>query len=165
MTQLQSEVLINAPKEKVWEILADFGNIAKFNLNLRSSHSTSKANGGIGATRHCDLAPMGSIEERIVDWVEGVGYSVDIYDGKGTPPFKTAIAHIKMSEAGKQTRVTMEMDYSIKFGPVGAAMDRIMIRSQFAKALPRLLQGLKIYAETGKEPTRADLKQLAVSVA
>ena len=163
MTQLKSEIRINAPKEKVWEILADFGGVAAYNLNLRSAHSTSEANGGVGATRHCDLLPMGSIEERIVDWTEGQGYTIDIYEGKGTPPFKSALARIEVHPEGQQTLVTMEMNYSLKFGVVGTAMNKMMVRAQFAKALPRILQGLKIYAETDKKPTRADLKSLAAT--
>ena len=52
MPSITQTIRINAPKEKVWNVLADFGGIINYNPNLKDSYSTSKANGGIGATRH-----------------------------------------------------------------------------------------------------------------
>ena len=56
MTTLTREVRINAPKEKVWDILADFGNIYLFNPGVPKSYLTSDQQVGVGTTRHCDVA-------------------------------------------------------------------------------------------------------------
>lgn len=155
MTRLTREVRINAPKEKVWEILADFGGVYKFNPNVPTSYCTSEANGGVGATRHCDLTFQGaSIEERIVEWHEGHSYTIEIYAGKNTPPFKTAIASISVKKEGNGSIVTGTFDYNLKYGPLGTLMDKLMVRSQFSRAWSRLFAGLKHYAETG-EPMEA----------
>ena len=154
MTTIIREVTINASQEKVWDILADFGGIYKYNPGVSSSHSTSSANGGVGATRHCDLLPAGSVEERITAWNEGRDYKIEIFSGKGVPPFKTAVAHIKVQPEGTGTHVQMRFDYSIKFGFIGSLMDRLMVKKQFSKAIPGILAGLKHYAETGEEVNR-----------
>ena len=88
MTTITREVWIDAPHDKVWRILADFGGIYKYNPGVSNSHSTSSANEGVGATRHCDLLPAGSVEERIIAWNEGRDYKLEIYDGRGVPPFE-----------------------------------------------------------------------------
>ena len=44
----------------------------------------------------------------------------------------------------------MVLEYSLKFGPVGKAMDRMVVRSQFEKVVSSTLAGLKRYAE--KQP-------------
>lgn len=150
MTTITHEVRINAPKEKVWDILADFGGIYKFNPGVSDSYSTSSANEGVGATRHCDLLPAGSIEERIIEWNEGRDYKIEIYEGKGAPPFKSAIAHLKIQPGGDGTRVKMHLDYSLKFGLFGSLMDRLLVKQQFSKAVPGILAGLKHYVETGE---------------
>ncbi len=154
MTTITREIKIDASQEKVWEILADFGGIYKFNPGVSSSHSTSSANSGVGATRHCDLLPAGSVEERIFEWKEGQAYKVEIYSGKGTPPFKSAVGQLEAKPDGNGTLVRMRFEYSLKFGPIGALMDRLMVRSQFSKAIPGILAGLKHYAETGEEVGR-----------
>lgn len=154
MTTITSEVQINAPVEKVWRIMADFGGIYKYNPNVSSSHSTSAANSGVGATRHCDLLPAGSVEERISEWNEGRDYKVDIFQGKGVPPFKTAVARLSIRPQNNGSRVQMRFDYHIKFGLIGRLLDWLMVKKQFGKAVPSILAGLKHYAETGEEVDR-----------
>ena len=60
----------------------------------------------MGATRHCDLLPMGSVEERIFDWKEGEEYSLEILEGKKIAPFKFARARIVLNSEGNQIVVT-----------------------------------------------------------
>ena len=159
MTHIDSEIRINAPREKVWDILADFGRVVNYNPNISDSHSTSKNSGGSGATRHCDVLPMGSVEERITDWKEGEGYGIEIFDGKKVAPFKHALGHLKVRGEGNQTVASISFDYQLKYGPVGWLMNGLVVKSQFKKALPSLLEGLKFYAETGQQATREALKQ------
>lgn len=150
MTYIEKNVVINASQEDVWEVLADFGGIKKFHKGLRDSYSTSDVNEGLGATRHCDLKPMGSIEERIIDWKKGELYTVEIYGGKKTPPFKTAQGTIKIERINdEQTRAYFILEYSLKYGIVGKAMDAMMVKSQFVKATDIVLGGLKAYTEKG----------------
>lgn len=168
MTQVNASTDINAPKEKVWAILADFGNIAAFAPNLRSSHSTSAENSGVGATRHCDLAPMGAVEERVLEWTEGSEMSemlVAIYSGERMPPldFDHTTAHLSVEAlSANRSRVTMTFSYRVKGGPLGALMNQFTIKSQFRKVIPNVLKGLKHYAEHGERAKRADLKNLDV---
>ena len=150
MTTIIREIKINASQKEVWDILADFGGIYKFNPGVPSSHSTSPGNGGLGATRHCDLLPAGSVEERIIEWHEGRDYKIEIYAGKGTPPFKTAVGHLSVQPDGSGTQVRMHFEYRLKFGLVGKLMDQMLVKRQFSKAVPGILAGLKHYAETGE---------------
>lgn len=62
------EQQIAAPRADVWRVLADFPNIADWNSGVKVSRATSSATGGIGATRHCDLAPAGGLDETVTDW-------------------------------------------------------------------------------------------------
>ena len=43
MTQIREEIRILAPKEKVWAILADLGDIHNFDADVRKSYYTSEA--------------------------------------------------------------------------------------------------------------------------
>ncbi len=60
-------VVIDAPKEKVWASLADFGNVQNLSPNVSKSYLTSDQISGLGATRHCDFTSMGAqVEEKII---------------------------------------------------------------------------------------------------
>lgn len=149
MTSHNREVWINAPQEKVWAALADFGNIYIFNPIVTTSHLTSTRPNGLGATRHCDFKG-GSIEERIIEWTNGRSMQVEIYAGKNAPPFKKAVATITVKEKVGGTLVKGSLNYSMKFGPIGLLMDKLMVTPQFGPAWTGLFAGLKHYIETGE---------------
>ena len=56
--------------------------------------------------------------------------------------------------------MTITFDYAMKFGPIGALMDAVMVRPQFRKALPDALLGLKHYAETGEKVDEKVIKRV-----
>lgn len=56
---------IDAPVEKVWEVLNDFGGIHQWSPGVKHSELTSDGPVSDGSTRHCDFAPFGSVNERI----------------------------------------------------------------------------------------------------
>ena len=137
--ELNGEVLIEAPKERVWEALADFGNTYLWSPAVAHSRSTSDIPNGIGATRHCDLnISKASIEERVVDWVENERIRVEIFDGRRTPPFREAWGEFTLEEVPGDG------------GTLGGAIDRLMVRRQYGKGLKLALAGLKYFVETGK---------------
>ena len=159
MTRINTQIRINVSKEQVWKVIADFGGVVNFNPNISNSYSTSKENGGVGATRHCDLLPMGTVEERISDWKEGDEYSIEITDGKRIAPFKFAKGQISLKRDGDQTLANINFDYQLKYGVIGALMNALIIKSRFNKAIHSLTDGLKYYAETGQRATREALSQ------
>ena len=62
MREISVQRDIAAHRSAVWGVLADFPNIADWNSGVKVSRATSSATGGIGATRHCDLAPAGGLD-------------------------------------------------------------------------------------------------------
>ena len=56
--------------ETLWDVIADFPNIADWNSGVKTSVSTSFEPVGVGATRHCELSPAGALDERILEWDE-----------------------------------------------------------------------------------------------
>ena len=104
MTTITREIWIDAPKHTVWKQLENFGGIAAWNPSVTDSYLTSDQAQGVGTTRHCKLGGGSSIEERILEWSDDEGLVVEIYDGAKTPPFKSAIATIKIRE---ETRICL----------------------------------------------------------
>jgi uncharacterized protein YndB with AHSA1/START domain len=55
MTSFETEIKIDAPAGKVWQVLADIGTISRWNPGVVASHVTTDQTTGVGAGRHCDL--------------------------------------------------------------------------------------------------------------
>lgn len=153
MSTFSTRIQINAPKEKVWEVLAELGDIYKWNPGVSHSYSTSEINQGEGVTRHCDLQSsgrnIGYLEERAIDWREGEGFKIDIYESN--MPIKRNIVAFSIEADGDTSVVTVSPDYEIKYGPVGKLIDLLVARRQLKKGMNELLAGLKYYVETGNE--------------
>ncbi len=149
MGAFSTEIRIDAPREKVWEVLADLGGIHKWNPGVSHSRSTSESSGGEWATRHCDLRnPSGYLEERAFDWREGEGFKIDIFESSF--PIERNVVEFTLRADGDGTIVTVTPDYRLKFGPIGALLDRLILGRQLRKGMENLLAGLKYHVETGE---------------
>lgn len=158
MTRITSEILINAPKNKVWDIIADLGAIENFHPGVKESYYTSEVKNGVGASRHCDLLPAGSIEETATEWHEGEGYVLEVRGGEDLPPFKKAYIRLALKRDGHQTVATMSLEYTLKFGLIGKLMDAWKVRPLFRKVVPRVMAGLKKYSESTETIAKAGLE-------
>ena len=122
MTRFSTAIKINAPKEKVWEVLADLGSIYKWNPGVSHSYGTSPETGGEGAMRHCDLqnakgGSMGYLKERAFDWRESEGFTIDVYESN--LPLKRNHVRFDLESNGDGTVVTITPDYGAQVWPAG----------------------------------------------
>lgn len=155
MAKVTVTQIVNAPLENVWASWDDFGNIADFNPNLKSSHLLKNGiESGVGAKRQCDLADgKNYIREKIVEYVPQQKIVIDIYEG--TMPLDSAIATLDFGRTGDgQTRVVMTMRFKPKFGLLGALMVPMM-KAQFSKMLQRLLDTNASHVEQGLQSVQA----------
>ncbi len=157
MSSQTREIQIDAPIEKVWSILADIGSVQDYSPGVVKSFYTSEIKKGVGASRHCDLLPTGTVEERIVNWRDGEQYSIEIYDG--TEIRYTGVAHFKLKRGGEGTTVTQSMDYRSTEDPTGALGSRSM-EGLVGKVIEGNLVGLKHFIETGEVVTREVFKRI-----
>ncbi len=149
MKKQSATVEIEASAEKVWGVLADFGNVSVFNPSVTKSYSTTDAANGVGAARHCDLAVGGAtIEERIVDWNEGSSYTIEIFDGSRNP-FAKALGTLAVEPLGEgRSLVSMSLEWKPKGGIFSGLLGRAL-KGQNQKAITGVLAGLKHHVESG----------------
>ena len=151
MPRLVSQIAINAPKEKVWEILADFGAVSNWAPSISESHSTTDPTVGVGAERTCKHEKLGDIEDRIVSCEDGHSLSYDVI--KGLPfPMKSLNNTWSVSAAGDNAIVSLVMEFRMGPGPLGA-LPALMARLPMRKEMRVSLAGLKQYVETSEVVT------------
>ena len=146
MAEVTGEVRIDAPREKVWGIVADLGAVSDWNPMIAKSYHTSAAREGTGAGRHCDFPDGGYVKERAVEWKPGEAFTMHIYEG--TVPFDNFYGSYDLYEDGTGTLVKFTLGFELKpDAPVDAAEAERQNRDEL---IPAVLGGLKHYVETGR---------------
>jgi carbon monoxide dehydrogenase subunit G len=162
-TVLSNSVLINAPKAKVWEVLADIGNVSKLSKGVVKSYLTSDKKNGLDATRHCDLAQFGAqVEERITAWKEGESMTINIYERKNLPLMVDVNGSFELKEEGDKTRLIGVFEYKMT-NFIGTIMNTFVMKPANKKGWRSFLAGVKHHIETGEEitsNTKVDLSQV-----
>ena len=146
MTRVTSEIRIDAPREKVWDVIADLGSVSVWNPLLSNSYYTSEAKEGLEAARHCDFPDGGYVKERALEWKPREGFTLDIYEG--TVPFASATGGYSLVDDGDGTIVTGAIEYELKADlPVDP---QEVERQNREELLPLIMASLKHYVETGE---------------
>ena len=157
MTSVKSEIKINTPKEKVWNIIADLGGIVKFHTFVTKSHYTSEQKEDVGSSRYCYILPSMELNEKVIDWQPGKSYTVKVQlSGEQVPPVVDMHATITVSEDSDGVHVSMISEYRF----AGDTSMENKVQGQFQMMLDGVMMGLKHYAETGEEVDMNLFKQL-----
>ncbi len=146
MTRLSSEIEIDAPREKVWAILADLEEVQHYDTAITKAFYTSEAREGVGAARQCDW-PGGFVRERVTEWKPGEGYAINAYEGSDVAPFESLDVRFVLRDAGRGTAVSLELEYRLK---PDVPSDPQELESEYRQLIEGVLAGLKHYVETGQ---------------
>ena len=126
---------------KIWAVLADFPNIATWNTGVTKSFATSDRTGGVGAQRHCDLAPFGELEETVKEWDEASRMVISIDSAKKLPIAHGEVTFV-LSPADDATEVSVTYIYQPKFGLLGQIMGSLVLDGQLTKGFKGFLKDL-----------------------
>ena len=159
-TKIVREIVIDATKEKVWGVVADFGAMEKASPGVTKSYITSEQKTGVGTERHCDFAFMSaSVEEKIIEWNEGESIKIDIYKRKNLPLVKEMIAEFAVREEKGKTILRATLEYAMS-GSFGGLMNAVMMEKMNIKNGNKVLAGFKKHSESGEiidQKTELDL--------
>jgi uncharacterized protein YndB with AHSA1/START domain len=141
MRSLQVSSEIQAPVATVWGVLANFSNIADWNSGVTKSYATNEQTEGVGASRHCDLSPTGTLEETIQEWQPNEKLAVSI-DSSTKSPLKSGLGTFELSPGGSEsTKVALNLDYELKWGLFGKLIGPVVHR-QLSKGFEGSLREL-----------------------
>jgi len=103
---------IDAPIEKVWEVLDDFGKIAEWSPGIKTSELTSDGPVGEGATRNCNFVGLGAVNERIDRYVPNERMTVNLYETFKLP-ISGAVADFNLASVDDGTDLTLHYSYTL----------------------------------------------------
>ena len=148
MPTVTKQIEIDAPTDRVWAVLSDFGGVYKWNPTVTHSSLIADQSTGVDAQRTCTVAGFGDIRERATAWEAGKSLSVEI---SGAPMLKRATGTVEIEARGDTTVVTMRVDYQTSWGPIGALMGATIMKRKLGQTLEQALAGLRHHVLTGEE--------------
>jgi ribosome-associated toxin RatA of RatAB toxin-antitoxin module len=147
VTMIHHEVLAKCSPEKVWALLADLEAVQRYNSTVRSASVKGAQRSGVGAVRVCELNPKGQVTERVTQWdnQRSIGFEVSASDWPINYMRWTTRIEPAASAA---TRITQDLEYQVKFGPLGWLLDNLVMK----RKLKSTLDG--VFAEMIKQAER-----------
>lgn len=150
MTVLENSIRIDAPRAKVWSVLASLDALGQYDPGVTKVEVVTPSREGPGSARRCDLKPGGWFKERVADWKPNESLSFELFEC--TLPVRSLKHSYTLTEDGSGTVVRQRMEYELKFGVIGKLMDAVMVRKKWNDGIKGFFDGLKVYVETGRSP-------------
>ncbi|MEL6150237.1 MAG: SRPBCC family protein [Chloroflexota bacterium] len=150
--KLSSTVVINAPAEKVWQVVAhDFAKIGEWASGVEKSVINVEAATPEGATvggRVCSVPGFGQIRETFTEYDEaGKTFT---YEATGMPFFVTSAHNGWAVQAidANTSRVSFNLEMNVL--PLVGTLMAIPMKMQLTKLLDEATEELKYYVEIGE---------------
>lgn len=126
MHSISVSKVLDAPQQAVWEVLADFANISSWNSGVSDSfHSGGPTTAAVGTQRHCDLKPMGGLDETLIA-MEEPNRAVVRIDRATRIPIKSGEVEFLLATEGSGTRTTVNYTFTPNGGPLAGLIGRVL---------------------------------------
>lgn len=128
MAMIEIKRMVQAPKEVVWQVISDVEGYAHFAPNLSDAKIVSGS--GTDMIRRCwDVKGQGW-DEQCVLWDEGNAYSmvVDTQAEDYPYPIEALQGTWRLDETPDGTQISMRFEYTLKYGMVGKALEKLTLR-------------------------------------
>lgn len=156
MIEVKRQITVNAPIEKVWQVLAhEFDRVGEWASSIAQSKRNPDAVTPTGAAmggRACVVPGFGGLKETITHYDEKrLTFSYEATEGM--PFFVTKAGNTwSLVPQGQTTLVNMHLVADVNFLP-GKLMEPVM-RRQFSRNASDIVEELKHYIEYGKPHPR-----------
>lgn len=141
---------IDAPAEKVWEVIDNYGNIAIFHPFLESTEIINDIETGMGATRVNYFYDGNSVKETIIRYDIGRGYTCTLEEF--SVPWEKSFFNLDVVPLGESKSIArLSIEFVPKFGELGLAMAPVTTEPLTDWWIHQVLEGLNTYVTTGKE--------------
>jgi len=145
MATLRHDIRANCSPKAVWALLSDLEAVQRYNPTVRSATIEGKQRIGVGAMRACELLPKGRVVERVTTWEDGRAVGLEVAESDWPIHFMRWVTRIEAD--GDGTRITQDLEYEVKFGPVGWLLDRLVMKRKLTATLDDVFAALVRHAE------------------
>jgi hypothetical protein len=146
MTTIRHDIEATCPPERVWSLLADLEAVQTYNPGVREARIRGERRTGVGATRVCELLPKGRVVERVTHWEEGRALGLEVAESDWPIHFMRWVTRVEPAAGG--TKISQELEYRVKFGPLGWLLDRLAMERKLRTTLDAVFASLVRHASS-----------------
>ena len=143
---------IDARPETIWAILSRFMHIYEFAPQVVSVDALTTGKNGVGSKRRCHFENGASLTEEVTDWNDGRGYRVRLSEMTAMPLIEAQAAIVIEPLADDRSRVIWNMDYRMKYGPLGWLVGQTLLKAMMGRVLDSNLNALAEKVHTDRIP-------------
>lgn len=162
MTEVRSQLKIDAPAARILEVLVDSVHVSRW-LPQPVNPGTHGFDGVEKAGPNNDQQDfLSTLEGRATEWNAGRNYAYMI---ENFGPIESAYVSFYASPEADGTLLTQTVNFQMKYGPVGAALDRLIFRPEFQRQMEANLQSLKNYVEASAALSAPEIEPAELALA
>ena len=145
MSTIHHEIETVCPPGRVWDVLSDLEAVRHYNPTVRTVAVRGNRRTGVGAERVCDLYPKGRVVERVTHWEDGRALGLEVAESDWPIRYMRWVTRIE--PRGDGSLITQKLEYSLKFGPLGWLLDKLVMKRKLSAALDDVFVRLARRAE------------------
>jgi len=160
MQTISVEFEVELSLAEAWEHLQDLSQPDMYVQGLTAVEFTTEHRQGVGASRRVTQGKSFRLDETVTEWQEGKGFSLRLHRGEKTsiPLLSSHFFDYGLRENGGRVFLYNQMRYQVGLGPLGALLDKLLLRKLMRSQLRDVTLAQKIYYETGQKVTADILK-------
>jgi carbon monoxide dehydrogenase subunit G len=142
MIHYERTLEIDAMPDAVWAVLGNFMHIDEFAPEIVSVDALTDGKDGIGSKRRNNFKNGTSLVEEVTEWEPKRRYRVQLSEMSSMPLHESYSAMSVEPTDNGRSMVTWDMDYRVKFGPLGWLLGQTVMKMMMGKILDGNLKGL-----------------------
>ena len=162
MTEVRSQLKIDATAERILEVLADSVQASRWLPQPAGAGAPEPDTEEIVAPRYYHYDLFSTLEQRATEWEAGRTYAYVI---ENFGPIKSAYVSFYATRVADGTLLTQTVNFQMKYGPVGAALDSLIFRPEFRRQMELNLRSLKNYVEASTPLLAQNIEADAIPLA
>lgn len=155
---IHNKVVVEGSPQEVWKVLKAYGDVSSFNATIDESYMLNEGSGNaeLGAEREIHI-PNGINniinKERIVDFVDGVYYTYDVYDTENFP-----IRQMEVTYGVRRDNRGRTILFSKTYFKLNNRINTKLLKGKIIKGNMDSLLAFKYFIENGDN--NSDIKSL-----
>jgi hypothetical protein len=151
MYRADYEIEVLLTPAQAWDKLRDLSLADQYVPGLTGLEITTEKTGGVGASRRVYQGDKLALDETVVSWSEGEGFSLRLHRGEKGPVPPMTEAYFDYGLRVRDGRVYLHngMRYRLGLGPLGKLLQKLAVGKIVAGAVRDTTIAQKLYYESG----------------
>ena len=159
MQTISAELPLDLDHAAAWARMRDLSAAHLYVPGLSTVTFVGAQREGAGTRRRVRLYGLLTMEETVTAWREGEGFTLRLRVGgrRPLPPLREHLFDYGLELRDGRAWLVNRMRYQVGLGPLGALIDRLLLRRVQQRQLRDITLAMKVYYETGERVTPAML--------